>query len=284
MARRLTRAKAAFFSLGLSALLHGGLGYFLEGAITSVSLQLPAPFEWPIKLGLFVAVWAGIFFTLKTRLGQWLYARWDRVASFVLWFTFGWPKDVYSQRERVGREFERSILRSLHASKRIYLLLISGYTMVYEKEEAFLLEALRSLSSTHDKDIRILLLAKDSMPWKPRAQEFVEHRLKDDNLGLDEYDALARAAVARLQSIPKAKVAFYTTQPNWRLHIFDDYIFASRYSEPPDPEYREGHRGAVTAFDPEHPMYDWLYGEFWRRCSDDWRRELPPKLASPPGE
>ena len=35
----------------------------------------------------------------------------------------------------------------------------------------------------------------------------------------------------------------------------------------------------IVAFDPDHPMYDWLYSRFRMLSPQEWRDELPRKLS-----
>ncbi len=150
--------------------------------------------------------------------------------------------------------------------------------MVHE-EEQFISETLLGLPANvlNQKDIKVLLLDRDTEAWKKRADLLLKTRLANHDIDMAGYLARCKEAESRLKRI--GKVEFYTEEPHWRLYIFDHRIFASRYVGPPESETLiEGHMHGVAAFDDSHPMYRWLYWEFRRMAPAKWMEELPRDL------
>jgi hypothetical protein len=191
----------------------------------------------------------------------------------------GRRKQYYTAEERGTSEFRRDMTRSIRESRTILCLLIAGTTMVYD-EEQFLLEALEKLrvQTLNSKKVRILLLDPSSAPWEERARQVMAKKPRFTSQQV--YRAYCENALSQIKGVlPRAEVALYGPTPCWRLYIFDDHAFVSRYCGPPESPFREGHLTPVTAFDPDHPMYDWFYSEFRRHCPADWQQDLP---LSPP--
>lgn len=231
------------------------------------------------------------FGILQTRLGTYLYRLWksfEDQASYAIRFVLRVPpRKIYREGERASREFRGHVCRSIRYSRHMYFLLFAGYTMVYE-DESFILEAIRELSlkQLQSADIRFLLLDPQSQHWLLRAKDFVEARRGSGRVNnVDEYKEMCRQARTTIEQIPGVQIVNYDgAPPLWRLHIFDDYVFVSRYSEHGDPEFKEGHRTWVAAFSPNNPMYRWLYSAFRSRCPDEWRKKLPYRLTPSAGE
>lgn len=160
-------------------------------------------------------------------------------------------------------------------------MLISAYTIFYE-EEKFIFDLLQDLPAKKlkAKDIRVLLLNRDSPTWAERAELLIEKRLKtNDSVDFDSYLSRCKESVKRLEAECKAKVEFYDGRPTWRMYIFDQRLFVSRYYGPPS-RFVEGHLSSVSAFDASHPMYAWLYTEFEQLCPTKWQNEIPRSTSS----
>jgi hypothetical protein len=247
----------------------------LDAAADFVASFLPAPLWWVGHVILFTVVSLAIYLGLQTKLGTWLYRQWKKLEDligFCLRQLLGRRKTYFSEEERSGKEFKRDMATSIQSSPFVFCLLFAGYTMVYDEREQFLLNALLKLTADQKaaKDIRFLFLNRDSEQWKQRASLMVEHNphLKD----LGEYRRLCEAAEVHIHTVlPKAKIAFYDALPSWRLHIFEDHLFVSYYSGPPDSPFIDGHLTSAVAFNADTDMYKWLYGEFRRRWPDDWQ-------------
>ncbi len=285
MSSRVSRKKLFFTSL-LSALavellrLFDPVGGVFDRIIALVLGSTPGPkFARLLLEAVFLLVIGTIIFEiLQHKPGDWLYDNlWLPIidkASYYLYLLGLPPKQIYSEGERATKLFRNHLCRSLKESAHVYLLLFSGYTMVHE-EEKFILEAFKQLSVTEleAKDIRILVLDPECKFWETRATAFLES--KKNWRSLAEYKQLCEDARHVLSRIPCVNVATYNgTPPLWRLHIFDDYMFVSRYSEPGDPDFREGHRTEVVSIKRQNPMYNWLYSAFRSRCPDEWREKL----------
>lgn len=281
------RKKDLFYSV-MASLAIGILRFyppannFLDSINNSLSKMVPSVPLWVIQTASFVVRAAIIYCIIRSRVGGWLYSRWtiskDWLATF-LRGVFGMPRDLYGEGLRDFNGFRRDILRSLESSPFMYCLLVSGYTMFHEGED-FLLNALQDLPMKTRKDLRFLLLDPSTTHWVERAKELVQHRLSGQGIkSVESYRQLCNIGAEAIRSLPGARVAYYHSRPSWRLHIFSDRIYTSRYAQLPDAAFRDGHLAPVAAFEPEHPMYKWLYGEFRRRCPDEWQRELSLDLA-----
>jgi hypothetical protein len=144
--------------------------------------------------------------------------------------------------------------------------------MVHE-EERFILEALSRLSSGKlmSMDIRFLILDRNSNQWMQRAILVLQNRPKLKGVAFDRYKKLSEDAEEEIRHrIPNVEIAFYDGFPTWRLYIFADRLFVSRYSGPGDP-FSEGHLVPAAAFYSDHPMYEWLFNEFRLHYPGAWR-------------
>ena len=156
-------------------------------------------------------------------------------------------------------------------------LLVSGYTICFA-EEQFLRKELHELKASilDTKDMRFLLLNPDSDAWKRRAAAFVGHHLSKHGISLDHYKQQCSQVIAMLQGDLRAQTKFYDNTSVWRLYIFRDHLYASRYSQDGEP-FSEGH-APVIAFDVSHPMYEWLFLAFLRRCPPEWKPDISKHL------
>ncbi len=171
-------------------------------------------------------------------------------------------------------EFRQDLSYSVKHSKRIYCLLVSAYTMIHEEEKFILADSLKTM------DFRVLLLNRDSPFWRAGAELFIHHRIhKEGVLDIEHYRAQCETAEEKLKTTYHAEIGFYNDGAKWRLYIFDDRAFVSRYFGPPESEFAEARDGPVVAFSPEHPMYHWLYEEFKRLAPTEWKSGLPKTLS-----
>jgi hypothetical protein len=266
-----------FFSL-LSALVHlvPAINTFFKDLSDKISETIPLP-GWAFH-ALFIALGVGVIFALLfwTRLGNLLDDLFDRT---VRWIFTDLRPTYYEPEERTSAQFKQDIRRALLESQRMYCLLLSAHTLIHE-EEQFISDALFGLPANQltKKDIRVLLLDRNTEVWKKRADLLLKARLENQDIDLAGYVARCKQAENKLRRI--GKVEFYTAEPHWRLYIFDHRVFASQYGGPPESEtLMEGHLHGVAAFDDIHPMYRWLYKEFRRMAPATWKEELPRDLT-----
>jgi hypothetical protein len=236
--------------------------------------------RWVAHIGLFTAASGAFYLILQTGAGIWFLDKVVRVLG-VLLIAVRWAtrkrKVVFSVEERDGREFRNDIKRSVTTSPIMYCLLLAGTTLVYG-EERFLLRELEKLR--HDvlmsKDIRILLLDPNCPDWTIRAGLVIKERSR---FTLQNYLAYCEVGLSQLQSaLPNAKIERYNSRPIWRIYLFKDRAFVSRYMSPPDSMFRLGYDSPVMAFGPGEPMFDWLYAEFRRHSPPPWQNDLPVVL------
>ena len=158
----------------------------------------------------------------------------------------------------------------------MYCLLFAGYSMAFA-DEKFLLDALHHLPSDElaSKDIRLILLDRDSPHWDRNAQVTVENTAALKRGGVGGFKELCSNAERQIRSIiDHAKITTHKANPAWRLYIFQDRVFVSRYARPPDSKFLSSHEVPVMAFDYGDPMYEWQCCEFRRHSPTDWRAEL----------
>lgn len=132
-----------------------------------------------------------IFALLRTPFGHGIYWVWGHVEngiSALIRRVFGFKTHIYHREERDTAAFERDISNSAKSSPFMFALLVSGYTICFEKE-AFLRRELHKLPAVQldAKDIRFLLLKPDTIPWTSRATELVKNRLLKAGITLDFY-------------------------------------------------------------------------------------------------
>lgn len=242
----------------------------LDALSNLIASWFSAP-KWLAYVILFATAAAIIYSFLYSRYGTRAYHGWRYMVRAVR-FRLGLRPNLFSEQERDTEAFRHDMRHSIQSSRFMYALLVSGYTLVYEHEH-FMLEALHSLPECQlaAKDIRFLFLDRSSQAWQRRAELFVRHRLAKKRFGIQEYTNHCVAAERELGGL--GQVAFYNAEPRWRLYIFEDHIFISRYYDEP---FHEAHF-PIAAFEPDHPMYRWFSAEFTRLSPQDWR----PHLAIP---
>jgi len=163
--------------------------------------------------------------------------------------------EAFPQSQRPD-DYKSSVIENLHSSRSAKLLLLSGYTMFYDNEH-YLLDEIGAIGKSTEKEFSVLLLNPYSSAFKSRGSVFVRRLRARSNTDpahirkMSEY--IQRAIDIRKQLeklLPHAKIAYYDSQPTWRLHIFDNYLFMSSYDEDKDGHLTEAFRIPNT-----HPMY-----------------------------
>lgn len=238
-----------------------------------VKLTTPAWAANPLAL---VIVALLVFLVLSTRVGWYLYQFWKEIEERIAHKLPPPTRRTYTLRDR-EYTLRKDMSASLRESDFMFAVLVSGYAMRF-RDEHFLWQELQSNMSPrdlHQKQFRFLFLDPATPEWRQRAEWLVSNRR---DIGLDGIDGYRNACIDirfRLEQLtPTLKTAYYTSPPTWRLYIFRDRIYASRYSGPPDSIFEEGHRTTVVAVPSGDAMYDWLYREFKRLAPSEWWQEV----------
>jgi hypothetical protein len=268
------------FTLATSLVrLYPPIEHFLGRLATAVAQVIPLPI-WLIHIVFLLFATGCVFVILYVSpIGPTL-DDWFDLLLRRLRLQVGPRPGYYSADERTSDQYKADISHAMKTTRRMYCLLISAYTLIYE-EERFIFDHLQDLSQAKlkKKDIRILLLDVNSDEWSQRAELLINRRLSGESIDLETYRSRCRDVEQQLRNDCRAKIAFYRDNPRWRIYIFDKRAFVSRYFGPPEAtDLVEGHLNAVAAFDESHPMFDWLYWEFKKNCPEQWKRELPYRI------
>ncbi|NKE72964.1 hypothetical protein [Candidatus Manganitrophus noduliformans] len=196
---------------------------------------------------------------LRGRFGHWLVGKFHKV--------------IYLPADRESETYKKLITEKIKESKRVYLRLLSGYTMVWDDRENYVFKALQGLSreQLRRKDVRIQFLSREAPEFEPRGRWYVEKMRRDDVRyrcdNFDHYKERCAEIEANIRmDLPEIKLEFYNRAPLWRLFIFDDNMFVSNYYAP-DGEREEGHMNTAVELSREeggtyNPIYVGLMREF----------------------
>jgi hypothetical protein len=212
---------------------------------------------------------------LDTKVGERLYNRWMKLASEAAAILR--RPEKFTQEERGERAFRRDVIRSMKSSHCFYSILVSGHTM-HSGHERFILDNITA-GELQRKDIRILLLNRGSSYWQERGERFA----KELNVSIEDYRRECHDTEILLKNRLSAHVAHYQICPTWRLYMFADRAFVSRYFMPPEEAFADSRKGPIIAFAREHPFYHWLYCEFRRLCPPEWKDEPAREAAMQSG-
>jgi hypothetical protein len=130
--------------------------------------------------------------------------------------------------------YQKDIKEKIKNSTKIYFLLVSGQTMLYDPKEQFIYDTLLKLpfEELKKKDIRIKLLDTKTKAFTERAQWLIEEMKKNKDLwaigSVDEYLMRCYHIAKQLKDITP-HVTHYKEEPLWRLCIFDDSMYLSTY-------------------------------------------------------
>src|SRR3989338_3520751 len=191
---------------------------------------------------------------LKSRAGRIMYNGWRRFKNAysafckVILRSPQYEAFIYEEIKRGGLDFKKDMESSIEKSNKIYFLLLSSYTMCYDPREQFILEKLKNLSRSDlgKKEIKILLLDRDSKEFEERGKWFVNKMNQEDApfrvKNYKEYYERCAQIEKKLKELlkysPKSFIRFYKGKPRWRLHIFDEVVFV--------PTYRQNIDGHLT--------------------------------------
>ena len=174
----------------------------------------------------------------------------------------------YTAEERSTEKYKKAIEEQIKQSRRIYFRLISAHTMYYDEKEKFILDLLKKLTIAEldKKDIKIQLLDRSTISFEERARNFVDMMDKNGSphrCSYEEYLKRCQDIENELSRIAgKDGISFYQRKYLWRLHIFDDVIFISTYSD--TPQMTEGHLSSAYSFtrDCDDSLFDGFLKEF----------------------
>jgi hypothetical protein len=182
-------------------------------------------------------------------------------------------KNIYLPSDREDDTYKNLIIKNITESNKVYLRLLSGYTMLWDQRESYIFKALQRLSreQLRGKDIRIQLLSREAPEFESRGRWYVEKMLRESALyrcdSFEHYkERCAEIETTLRTEFPEIKLEFYNRTPLWRLHIFDDVMYASNYYVP-DGEREEGHVTTAVLLSKEemgtyNPVYVGLLREF----------------------
>lgn len=165
-----------------------------------------------------------------------------------------------------GSRTEQAFIDDLKAnivrSNKIHILSISGNTMFNDERERFVPETL--FAQSYKKDVKFKFLSPDAPIWSERARWYVEKLRRSgasSPLTIDEYKEECGNIAMRLCGCWPKSVSYYSREPFYRMHIFDDCLFISLYGFYDDRKifsWEEGHLTEVLKINrtPGNPLYD----------------------------
>ncbi len=187
----------------------------------------------------------------------------------------------YTAEERNTEKYKKALSEKIKTSKRIYFRLLSAHTMFYDDKEKFILNLFNNFTENdkREKDIKIQLMSREAITFEERAHSFVRAKEKENSaFSYDEYMERCKHIETRLTEIfGREKIKFYQRKYLWRLHIFDDTIFISNYSD--IPEMTEGHLAPAYSFNRECDAS--LFDGFLKKFESLYQRTRPPEITSP---
>lgn len=208
---------------------------------TSLNETIPKQYIWlidAVNLILIISIgYIVIYYLLKIPPGRWIINFFRKVRN---WFhliylsSIAGIQYIFVPSERGLSHYEQLIKTALQRSNKIDILLISGFTM-YHEQEGFVLsgieEALKNKSL-----VRILLWDFNSPAFIKRAEWFIPilkrrdpDKFKDYDINKYKNDCIKIASL--LASMPGVECHLYDNEPEWRIHLTDDYVFFSSYLE-----------------------------------------------------
>ncbi len=228
--------------------LVGSLAIALAGLIIkkidlykALNLNIPTPYIWALNILISLVIIAMgyvlIGFLLEIPPGSWLRKLFTKVRN---WFHLICLSSrvgiqyIFVPSERGLIHYEELIRAALQKSKKLDVLLVSGFTM-YHEQEGFVLEGInRALK--HGCQVRILLWDFESPDFISRAEWFIlilkireQEQFKDYTVERYQKDCMQIAN--DLAAMPGVECRLYASKPEWRIHLTDDYVFFSSYLE-----------------------------------------------------
>lgn len=215
-------------------------------------------------------VYLALVFLFRTKLVQNIIKKGKKVYRNCLNFFNKSPAVVkkFTVEERSADKYRVAMEEQIKKSKRIYLRLLSGHTMYFDEKETFILNALKNLSQKEieAKNIKIQLMDRAADSFNERARKFVtllEENNSPQRISYDEYLRRCKEVELKLiQTLGNERIKFYRRKYLWRLHIFDNVIFISTYSD--EPNLVEGHLSPAYSFHREYDqsLFDAFLSEF----------------------
>lgn len=246
-------------AFALTLVIHGAvLTSFTERVLTTVNRTSHVPL-------FFLYVFAALLFTFAVHLvlhSKLAYHLWVVTSRSLFWHVLKRPPSVFFRNQAFlasdQKHYERAMLRFMKESRVMYAVLALGQTMRHGREQ-FIAQELCSRGFDHRKDIRLLFLDPESSYWQQRATQAIQHRsdLTIQHLRFD-LDYLIEQFRKR-----QIETAFYAHEPSWRMFVFSDCIFVSRYYEAP-------HSEMMLLFYEGTELYNWFYSEFLGLCPARW--------------
>lgn len=240
-----------FISSTLAAVVMLVLGRF--------NLLKKLPIEWVFAVGYLIAFI--ILLVLKKLKGTKGYEKIRHVVRILFYKAVSIVRAPtmgikYTKAERSTKKYKQAIELQIKNSNRMYFRLLSGYTMFYDDREKFILKSLEDVfkKDKDSKNIKIQLMDRTMESFEERGRSFVDLMGEKDmsyKCSYEEYLGRCETIERNLKEIVgEENVSLYKRKYLWRLHIFDDKIFISTYSDL--PELIEGHLSSAYAFSREY--------------------------------
>jgi hypothetical protein len=263
MSRKLAWGRSFLISGLITLLIHAIVGLPRIARLLQPLSERTATPVWLLQAG--VAV--GLFLTVElTIYSKWAYRLWIAASRSIDWHIFKGSPSLFfgphgyysSDQKHYGRALSHCMLQSQF----MFCILLSGHTMRHGREE-FMHESFGQIPRGSRTDIRMLFLNRESAGWVERAQQLVAQKDKGSPSSVDEFRFECEAFDEVLRNNHHALVAFYERRPSWRMYLFDDRLFLSRYFDPP-------HKERMMVYYRGDIIYEWLYREFWELCPKHW--------------
>jgi hypothetical protein len=238
----------------------------MDALLASAAHKLQWP-KWVLALAITPILTVILYTVLQSSLGVSLYWAWIAVARLVYRVFSGRGPSRFFDEHRLRRydqkQYEMDISHCIRTSHRIFCVLVSGRTMNSGREQ-FIPKVIDDLSVADiaSKDLRVLLLRPGCEAWLRRTREYGRLVSEDEDQAAGDYRFHFEKTEKRF-SQRMAKVGLYERPPSWRMYLFDDRVFVSRYHEPP-------HADVMAAFYSDDQMYRWFYDEFRELCPPWW--------------
>lgn len=251
MQDRLSRLRSVLLSTAVASLIHlPVLGF--DGLLRSLAGKWHKP---PLLLiGITVILSSIVIFSiLQSGPGVKLYENWLQL------------KRRHEYRQEDQKHFEKVVTSCIKKSPFMFCMLATGQT-IHTGPERFIACALEYLPKTDGvvpKKIRVLLLRRESGPWKERVRHFQQ---QDASFVPQDYQRFSEKTESLFHRV-SAWVEFYDHAPTWRMFVFEDRVFVSHYYEPL-------HREIISVFYRDRPgPYRWFYSEFLCQSPEHWTNE-----------
>lgn len=220
------------------------------------------------SLGMFfLIVWLG--YAVLYRFSSTLHRRLLRLKNNLRYRTHSFlrPAGIHLRTTVLGLSaYQHQIEEEIRTSAKIYFLLVSAQTRLFDPKELFIYAALQNLTvrALGIKDIRFKLADPTGEAFERRAEWLVqEMRKRMEPWAVHdsgEYRTRCASIAEELRAITP-QVDHYRREPLWRLLIFDESMYVATYREP-NGQRRQGQLTWVSHIPGTSATYEGLLGHF----------------------